>query len=58
MVGPFHFGAKRKKTSDGLLSSEDLKEGEGGTTSYLKVAGQRRVIWSKLTSDGLAVLTS
>jgi hypothetical protein len=39
MVVPLSFGAKRKKTSDGLLSSEDLKEGEGD--NYLIPKGSR-----------------
>jgi hypothetical protein len=55
---PLSFGAKRKKTSDGLLSSEDLKEGKVITTSCLTVAGRRGLVWSKLTSDQFVVLTS
>ena len=55
---PFLLGLRGRKTSDGLLSSEDLKEGEVVTTSCLTVAGQRVLVWSKLTNDRFAVLTS
>jgi hypothetical protein len=42
MVLPLSFGAKGKKTSDGLLSSEDLKEEKTITTSSLIITVKQK----------------
>jgi hypothetical protein len=42
MVVPLSFGAKGKKTSDGLLSSEDLKEEKAIITSLLSIAVKQK----------------
>ncbi|MGZ4826631.1 MAG: PEP-CTERM sorting domain-containing protein, partial [Terriglobales bacterium] len=45
MIAPLSLGAKRrKKTSDGLLSSEDLKEERVVTTSLLVYAFAQSVV--------------